>query len=297
MKKIKKEKNMKQTNQNFFSKYKSAGVVLRPDSETLKEKYFIIRDMFQKVGVEIFLENSSAKMINESNGIVLKELCEKVDFLICIGGDGTLLSVARRAYKYNKPVLGINLGNLGFLTDINMDYFPEFLKDLEQNKYSIDDRMMIEGNYKLDRFVALNDIVITRKSISSMLRVSAKIDGKPFNSYYGDGVIISSPTGSTAYNLSAGGPIVYPLAETFIVTAIASHSLTQRPLVMPANFEIEFKVKESSGAVIIVDGQDIYEIEDDESVKIKIASQKAKMLHRADRSFFEVLSEKLAWGN
>ena len=123
------------------------------------------------------------------------------------------------------------------------------------------------------------------------------IDGKSFNTYYGDGVIISTPTGSTAYNLSVGGPIVYPLTEAFIVTPVAPHSLTQRPLVMPADFEIEFKIMDNQGAVVIVDGQDIYEIEQNQSIKIKIANKKAKMLHRIQRNYFEVLNEKLRWGN
>ena len=157
--------------------------------------------------------------------------------------------------------------------------------------------MMIAGATKANTFVAFNDIVISRKSISSMIRINGKIDGKPFNTYYGDGVIISTPTGSTAYNLSLGGPVVFPLTDAFIVTPVAPHSLTQRPLVLPADFEIEFTILSSQGAVIIVDGQEFYGIEQNESIKIKIASKKAKLIHRVERNYFEVLSEKLQWGN
>ncbi len=230
-------------------------------------------------------------------GLSLEELCKKVDFLISVGGDGTLLSVVRKSFKYDKPVLGINLGTLGFLTDISMEQLPKFIEDLKNNIYKIDNRMMVEGSVNLNKFVAFNDIVISRKSISSMIKIKGKIDGKSFNTYYGDGVIISTPTGSTAYNLSVGGPIVYPLTEAFIVTPVAPHSLTQRPLVMPADFEIEFKIMDNQGAVVIVDGQDIYEIEQNQSIKIKIANKKAKMLHRIQRNYFEVLNEKLRWGN
>jgi NAD+ kinase len=178
-----------------------------------------------------------------------------------------------------------------------MEQLPSFIKDLKNNIYKIDNRMMVEGSVNLNKFVAFNDIVISRKSISSMIKISAKIDGKHFNSYDGDGVIVSTPTGSTAYNLSVGGPIVYPLTEAFIVTPVAPHSLTQRPLVMPADFEIEFKIIDNQGAVVIVDGQDIYEVEQNQSIKIKIASKKAKMIHRVQRNYFEVLNEKLRWGN
>ncbi len=285
------EKNFEQLNS-----VKSAGIILRPSSPELKETYLKIKDLFEKANIEILLEDNSANMICLS-GLPLDELCQKVDFLISVGGDGTLLSVVRKSFKYDKPVLGINLGTLGFLTDISMQQLPKFIKDLKNNIYKIDSRMMIQGTANLNSFVAFNDIVISRKSISSMIKIAAKIDGKHFNSYFGDGVIISTPTGSTAYNLSVGGPIVYPLTKAFIVTPVAPHSLTQRPLVMPADFEIEFKITDSQGAVVIVDGQDIYELEQNHSIKIKIASKKAKMMHRIERNYFEVLNEKLRWGN
>ena len=275
---------------------KSAGIILRPSSPELKEIYLKIKELFEKADIEIFLEDNSALMIS-LKGIPLDELCSKVDFLISVGGDGTLLSVVRKSYKYDKPVLGINLGTLGFLTDISMEQLPSFIKDLKNNIYKIDNRMMVEGSINLNKFVAFNDIVISRKSISSMIKISAKIDGKHFNSYDGDGVIVSTPTGSTAYNLSVGGPIVHPLTDAFIVTPVAPHSLTQRPLVMPAEFEIEFKIIDNQGAVVIVDGQDIYEVEQNQSIKVKIASKKAKMIHRIQRNYFEVLNEKLRWGN
>ena len=275
---------------------KSAGIILRPSSPELKEIYLKIKELFEKADIEIFLEDNSALMIS-LKGIPLDELCSKVDFLISVGGDGTLLSVVRKSYKYDKPVLGINLGTLGFLTDISMEQLPSFIKDLKNNIYKIDNRMMVEGSINLNKFVAFNDIVISRKSISSMIKISAKIDGKHFNSYDGDGVIVSTPTGSTAYNLSVGGPIVHPITDAFIVTPVAPHSLTQRPLVMPAEFEIEFKIIDNQGAVVIVDGQDIYEVEQNQSIKVKIASKKAKMIHRVQRNYFEVLNEKLRWGN
>ena len=279
-----------------LSSIKTAGIILRPSSPELKDTYFKIKELFQNANIEILLEDNSAHMI-DLIGLPLDELCQRADFLISVGGDGTLLSVVRKSFKYDKPVLGINLGTLGFLTDISMHQLPNFIKDLKNNIYKIDGRMMIEGSVNLNKFVAFNDIVISRKSISSMIKIAGKIDGKHFNSYFGDGVIISTPTGSTAYNLSVGGPIVYPLTEAFIVTPVAPHSLTQRPLVMPADFEIEFKITDNQGAVVIVDGQDIYEVEQNQSIKIKCAPKKAKMIHRVQRNYFEVLNEKLRWGN
>ena len=285
-----------ETNNELLSSNKSAGIILKPSSPELKETYLKIKTLFEESNIDLYLEDNSANMIS-LEGYSLNELCKKVDFLISVGGDGTLLSVVRKSFKYDKAVLGINLGTLGFLTDISMEQLPNFIKDFKNNIYKIDNRMMVEGSVNLNKFVAFNDIVISRKSISSMIRIEGKINGKNFNSYYGDGVIISTPTGSTAYNLSVGGPIVYPLTEAFIITPVAPHSLTQRPLVMPVDFEIEFKIIDNQGAVVIVDGQDIYEVEQNQSIKVKIANKKAKMIHRIQRDYFEVLNEKLRWGN
>lgn len=279
-----------------LEKIENIGVVLRPQSPELKDVFMQIKALFLQKNINLILETNSALMIDEM-GEDFEILCKKVDFLISVGGDGTLLGLARKAFKYDLPVLGINLGTLGFLTDLSMEELPKFIDDLMQNDYKINPRMIIEGQIKNRKFIAFNDIVISRKNLSSMLEVRAKIDKKAFNTYFGDGLIVSTPSGSTAYNLSVGGPIVYPLTNAFIITPIAPHSLTQRPIVVPADFEIEFKVTKDSGAVVIIDGQELYDLNKDELIKIKISTKKSKMIHRSSRDFFEVLSEKLRWGN
>jgi len=278
-----------------LEKIEKVGVVLRPQSPELKEVYEKIEALFLQKKISLLLEYDSALMIGK-DGLDFENLCESVDFLISVGGDGTLLGVVRKAFKYDIPVLGINLGTLGFLTDLSMEQLPKFVDDLSQNDYKINSRMIIEGSIKGKNFIAFNDVVLSRKDLSTMLKVRAKIDNNEFNTYFGDGLIVSTPSGSTAYNLSAGGPIVYPLTEAFIITPIAPHSLTQRSLVVPANFEIEFNVPNSSEVVVIVDGQEFYGLKKDGILKIKIATKKAKMLHRSSRDFFKVLSEKLRWG-
>lgn len=285
------EKSYKQ-----LEKIENIGVVLRPQSPELKEIFLKIKELFFNKGINLILEDNSAKMIQD-RGLDFDTLCKNVDFLISVGGDGTLLGLARKAFKYDLPVLGINLGTLGFLTDLSMEQLPTFIDDLIKKDYRINPRMIIEGKIKNKKFIAFNDIVISRKNLYTMLEVRAKINKKAFNSYFGDGLIISTPSGSTAYNLSVGGPIVYPLTNAFILTPIAPHSLTQRPIVVPADFEIEFKVTKETGAIVIVDGQEIYDLNKDEIIKIKIATKKSKMLNRTSRDFFEVLSEKLRWGN
>ncbi|RXJ80344.1 NAD(+)/NADH kinase [Arcobacter sp. F2176] len=284
------------TSNEKLNQIKKAGFILKPNSPEIKKDYEVIKNHFLKANIEVILEKQSALMINEG-GIELENLCQICDFLVSIGGDGTLISVVRRSFKFDIPVLGVHLGTLGFLTDIRFSEVESFLSLMFEHKYRIDHRMMIKGCANEQSFVAFNDIVITRKSVSSMISLSAKIDGKPFNSYYGDGVIISTPTGSTAYNLSVGGPIVYPLTEAFIVTPVAPHSLTQRPLVLPADFKIEFTITDKQGALVIIDGQDIYEVNEGESIKIEISANKARLIHRCERNYFEVLNEKLRWGN
>ena len=275
----------------------NAGIILKPNSPEIKKEYLEIKKCFEKHNINISLEKNSASMIGETRGVELKQLCQDVDFLISVGGDGTLLSVVRNSFEFDLPILGIHMGTLGFLTDILYEDLANFLDDFNSDNYRIDNRMLVECKVNNKTFVAFNDIVISRKTVSSMIKTKAKIDGNFFNTYNGDGVIISTPTGSTAYNLSVGGPIVYPLTEAFIITPVSPHSLTQRPLVMPADVEIEFKISDAQGAVLLIDGQDTYELEDKTIIKVTIAKKKAKLIHRIERNFFEVLNDKLGWGN
>lgn len=274
-----------------------AGLILKPNSPEIKDEFLEIKKCFELHNIEILLEKKSAIMINEESGIELKTLCKDVDFLISVGGDGTLLSLVRNSFEFDLPILGIHMGTLGFLTDILYENLSEFLDDFNSDHYRIDNRMLVECKVDNKTFVAFNDIVISRKTVSSMIKTKAKINGDFFNTYNGDGVIISTPTGSTAYNLSVGGPIVYPLTEAFIITPVSPHSLTQRPLVMPADIEIEFKISDKQGAVLLIDGQDTYEVKNKTIIKVTIAEKKAKLIHRIERNFFEVLNDKLGWGN
>ncbi len=289
---------MKLTNNTKLLENKNiAGFILKPNAKHLKDIYLQIKDLFNKYNIDILLEEDSAKMINQKNGLKFDDLCLESDFLVTIGGDGTLISVTRRSFIFNKSVLGINLGTLGFLTTVLPDELENFLIDFQNDNYKIDQRMMIKANIGLNESVAFNDVVIRGKSVAHMISLESFIDGEKFNTYYGDGLVISTPTGSTAYNLSAGGPVVYPLTQAFIVTPICAHSLTQRPLVLPANFELEISTPNTQGAVVIIDGQDMFELKQNQSIKIKIASKSANLIRTKSRDYFKVLDEKLNWGN
>ncbi len=279
-----------------LTKIEKVGIVLRPLTPELKDYFFKIKEVFIREKIEVLIDSTSAKMIG-IYGEEFEDMCEKSDLLVSIGGDGTLISLARRSYKYNKPILGINMGKLGFLTDINPDEIEEFIKKLKADKYRIDLRMVIQAQINGREMISFNDVVINRKVLSRMVNVQALVNNHCFNTYYGDGLIISTPTGSTAYNLSASGPVVFPLTEAFIITPICPHSLTQRPLVLPVEFEIDLKIDDTIGAVMIIDGQDVIELNPNDIVTIKSAEKKVKLIHRSERNYFNILKEKLNWGD
>jgi len=274
------------------------GVILRPSTPELKSSFFQLKDIFSKHGMEVYIDSISAGMI-DAMGMEFDLLCKQCDILVTLGGDGTLISVVRRSFKYDIPVFGVYAGNLGFLADVSMDELDDFVKKLSLRECRIDDRSVLEAtlvkNGEKITIYAFNDIVLTRPSISNMIHIETLIDGKSFNTYYGDGVIVSTPTGSTAYNLSAGGPVLFPLTHVFTLTPICPHSLTQRPVVLPGKFSIEMKTPKNP-ALIIIDGQDMHELDIGESVHIELASKTAKLIHREEFNYFDVLKEKLGWG-
>ena len=284
-----------------LAQIKIVGLILKPETPEIKPLYETIKSQFEAKGFSVLIDDDSAAMIGEE-GLPFDTMCAKADFLVSLGGDGTLLSLVRRSYRFHKPVVGINAGTLGFLADITIDDVDNFLDQLLEGEYRIDNRMMMEGcimtkEGKKNPFFALNDVVITRPAISKMAKINAAIDGEWFNTYRGDGLIISTPTGSTAYNLAAGGPVMYPLTQAFIMTAVSAHSLTnQRPLVVPADFTIELS-SPSEKVIAVIDGQDNYEMHTGDILTIQGAKIGAKLLHRKERNYFSVLREKLSWGD
>lgn len=277
---------------------KRVGIVLRPSTPELKSTFYHIKSVFAAHGIDAMIDSISGGMI----GVLGQEfdlLCQNIDMLVTIGGDGTLISAVRRSYQYQLPVLGIHAGKLGFLADVSTIELDEFVEKLNNGDYRIDQRAMLQATIKTaeseNRVIAFNDIVLTRPSISKMIHLETFVDDRSFNTYFGDGVIISTPTGSTAYNLSAGGPVLFPQTEVFVLTPISPHSLTQRPVVLPGHYPIEVKTPDES-ALAIVDGQDIYEFGEGDSIEIHLAPESAHLIHREDFNYFEVLKEKLSWG-
>lgn len=283
-----------------IGKIKTVGVRLRPKSPSLKEYFLDLKAYLQTLGIETLLGEECARMIGVEGGVDEYALYSRSDFLISIGGDGTLISLARRSFKYEKPVLGVNnMGTLGFLTDVQSGEIKEMIDRLLKHDYELEKRMIIQLNAEIEGkkqvLYAVNDVVIRHQKMR-MIRIDLIINGTLANTYHGDALIVATPTGTTGYNLSAGGPIVYPYAKNFIFTPICPHSLNQRSLVLPTHFDVELKIHEKEG-VLIIDGQDMINISLNDSISVAMSDSLVKMIHKPERNFFSAIKAKLNWGS
>jgi NAD+ kinase len=233
-----------------------------------------------------------------------EELAERADFIVVLGGDGTLLGVARLAASRGTPILGINLGGLGFLTQVTIDESMQALDRMLQGEYEVDRRITLDVVVqrathelrRLDRFVAVNDVVLNRGPLGRMLLVEVSANGQPFCTYRADGLIIATPTGSTAYALSAGGPIVYPTLGVVVLAPICPHTLSNRPVVLPDSFELEIRVRASDhDATMTVDGQESSMVGVEDAIRVKRGSHGVALV-RSEHGYFEVWRNKLRWG-
>ena len=232
-------------------------------------------------------------------GFELDELFTKCDFIISLGGDGTLISLCRKASEYDKALLGIHAGRLGFLTDFTIDEAEAFFDEFFAGKFRVEEPFLLDiilesKQGQVFEKTAFNDVVFSRTQKHSMAHIEVLRNGKTFNEYYGDGLIVASAAGSTAYNLSANGPIIYTLAEVFLLTPVCSHSLTQRPIVLPKGFELEVRAKECS---FFIDGQECLDTRDFASIRLRLSDKKVRLIHPKNRDYFQILKEKLRWGN
>ncbi|WP_297193264.1 NAD(+) kinase [uncultured Campylobacter sp.] len=278
-----------------YKNIKKIGLVARPNTDLSKEISYLSK-LFAKRGIELVSTVEQEELLEKKEFDLLFKEC---DFIISLGGDGTLISLCRKACEYDKAILGINAGNLGFLTDFTAFDADEFFDDFFNGNFRIDKPYLLDiyledkqGNNIIKS--AFNDVIFSKSNHQSMAHIEVLRNDKIFNEYYGDGLIISTPAGSTAYNLSANGPIVYTLAEVFILTPICSHSLTQRPIVLPRGFEMTLNAKD---CVFCIDGQEYYNVNDYKSIKINLSTKTVSIIHPKKRDYFQILKEKLNWGH
>jgi NAD+ kinase len=236
--------------------------------------------------------------------VSLNRIAPDIDILIILGGDGTLLHIAAEAAHYSIPVIGINLGHLGFLTELTENEAEEALEKIILGSIIVENRLMLKacllknGVHQGYRY-ALNDVVINKNSLDRVLHLSARADEEFITTYKADGLIISTPTGSTAYNLSAGGPLVYPGLASILVTPICPFMLSSRPVLLPSNRTIttRFDTQDSTEtANVIIDGQPSWSMDKDDILEVKAAENPLQLIVSPHKDYFAILRNKLRWG-
>jgi NAD+ kinase len=264
-----------------------------------------IISLLEKKKVTVFLEYDYLKSLNgfiSESVSSFKELDKSFDLLISIGGDGTILKAITFVKDLSIPIIGVNTGRLGFLAKIQIENIEQVIEEIILKNYSVSERTLIEvstseTNQQLSKLnFALNEITLSRKNTTSMISIDTKLDNKHLNSYWADGLIISTPTGSTGYSLSCGGPIIMPEAENLIINPIAPHNLNARPLIIPDNTEIKIKVNGREDEFLISLDSRITTLSNSTEVIIKKSPFKIKMIELENESFLITLREKLMWG-
>ena len=253
-------------------------------------------------GLEVFIDEETRATLESGEVCCPRtELASRVDLVIVLGGDGTLLATARALDGQPVPILAVNLGGLGFLTVVTREELFPALEAVLEGRFRTERRIQIEAHImrvgqEIGSFLALNDIVLNKAAIARVLDFDVWVDTEFISTYKSDGLIVSTPTGSTAYSLAAGGPVVAPSVRAFIVTPICAHTLTNRPLVLPDTVTIEVAVKsEQESVYVTVDGQVGVEARADDRVRIRKAASVVEIV-RPSKSYFEILRQKLKWG-
>ncbi len=252
-----------------------------------------ICDILEKAGKTCFLSQK-----DEKKNIIPDTVPKELDCAIVIGGDGSLIEVARLV-KSEIPILGINMGTLGYLTEVEISDLDEAIQKILDGNYQVESRMMLDGSFeKRNSDIALNDIVVSRKGDLRVIHFNLYVNGAFLNSYEADGIIVSTPTGSTAYNLSAGGPIVEPTASMIVLTPICSHALNTSSIVLPAEDEIVIEIGEGRNGreeevFVTFDGADMVELRTGDKVTITKSRHETKLMKLSEVSFLEILRRKM----
>ena len=279
------------------------GLVAKPDAPEAPALLRRLVEWLTSRGLSVSLEKETAGLVPSAAAAAVRksDLPGQCDFIIVLGGDGTLLSMARAVGDLGVPLLGINLGGLGFLTATTVEEAVAAVDAYLGGRMAIDERMMLAARVvrrgqSVGEYAALNDVVITKSAMSRIINLEVSVQGEYATAYRADGLIISTPTGSTAYCLSAGGPILFPTMDAVVIVPIASHTLTNRPIVLPGHQRIDVTLKTDQDVMLTIDGQIGVNLNEHDTVQVEQAASRIRLVRFPRTDFFSVLRTKLKWG-
>jgi NAD+ kinase len=281
---------------------KRIGILVKPAFQDAKPLLQELVPWLRARGRDPLLDSSLAQLIGEATSYSKKDLATLADLLLVLGGDGTMLAAARLVEDRPTPILGVNVGGLGFLTEVSREELYHALEQVFANAYFEEERLMLRSRImRLGEQVAqatvLNDVVLNKGAIARMVQLEISINGQLVTGLRGDGLIISTPTGSTAYSLSSGGPILNPSVHALILTPICPHTLTNRPIVIPQDVLVEVvMVSRDEGAMVTFDGQVGVALRHQDTIEVRASGHKTKLIRFRDRNYYEMLRKKLKWG-
>lgn len=284
-------------------KSKSIGILTKPKFPEVKTTLQAVVSWLRDRKIDVILDTTSAGLLCEQGGIQKTQLANRADVLLVLGGDGTMLNAARLAGERGIPIFGVNMGGLGFLTEVRLEHLYPSLERIFANEFVLDERLMLATHIHrhgepVAQGVVLNDVVVSKGTLARMIELKIEIQGHFVTNLRGDGLIISTPTGSTAYSLSAGGPIINPAVHSLILTPICPHTLTHRPLIVPDESEIDVTLtSKDEGAMATLDGQVGVALTQGDTVVIKSSECRTKLIRFPETNYFGVLREKLKWGD
>jgi len=284
-------------------KNKSIGILTKPKFPEVKTTLQGVVTWLRARSIDVLLDTTSATMLGEQGGVQKTQLAGKADVLLVLGGDGTMLNAARLAGERSIPILGVNMGGLGFLTEVRLDNLYPSLDRVFANDFILDERLMLKTHVHrhgetVARGVVLNDVVVSKGTLARMIELRIAIQGQFVTNLRGDGLIVGTPTGSTAYSLSAGGPIINPAVQSLILTPICPHTLAHRPLIVPGNVEIEVTLtSKDDGAMATLDGQVGIAMTQGDTAVIQASDHRTRLIRFPESHYYDVLREKLKWGD
>jgi NAD+ kinase len=281
---------------------KVIGILTKPKLPNMKPALTQLVAWLREHGKVVVLDPKAAALIGRPASRHRGTIADKADMVLVLGGDGTMLNAARLVEKRSVPILGINMGGLGFLTEVGGEHLYKTLERVFAREYVLEERLMLRARLErrgkgVTEATVLNDVVVTKGELSRMIAMTIAIDGQFVTSLRGDGLILSTPTGSTAYSMSAGGPIVSPSVNALVLTPICPHTLTHRPLLVPSTAMLAITLtSHDKGAMVTCDGQVGVAMTEGDTVTIKPSRHRARLIRLPERTYYDVLRRKLKWG-